>query len=232
MPPKKNAIKKKPAKFVFEFADLALIGQAVRKEFEGAPPAPLRHRSRAPPDAPGWPVGSGHGIFPGRVSKVDKATGYFTVAYEDGDNEELQREELQKLLAKSAKLPPAAVTAPPRSSITAKVAAARICACTACACTARKYHARITYETSTHHARTTHAPCRAHACACASRRGAGVFERHAARLHAEHLLRRAAQAQAHRPRAPWRLQGAYSACLTHSLHSLHAFCLSLHTPHS
>ena len=41
MPPKKSAAKnKKPAKFVFEFADLALIGQPVRKEFEGVPPTP------------------------------------------------------------------------------------------------------------------------------------------------------------------------------------------------
>tara|TARA_B100000780_G_scaffold6485_1_gene5017 strand:+ start:255 stop:722 length:468 start_codon:yes stop_codon:yes gene_type:complete len=55
------------------------------------------------------------------VSNVDKATGYFTISYEDGDDEELQRDELQKLLAKSAKLPPAAAAAaPPRSGITAK----------------------------------------------------------------------------------------------------------------
>ena len=51
MPPKKSAAKnKKPAKFVFEFADLALIGQPVRKEFEGVPPTPqpaAAHCSRA-----------------------------------------------------------------------------------------------------------------------------------------------------------------------------------------
>ncbi len=82
-----------------------------------------RH-SPPPPTAltlPAWRGASGHGIFTGRVSNVDKATGYFTISYEDGDDEELQRDELQKLLAKSAKLPPAAAAAaPPRSGITAK----------------------------------------------------------------------------------------------------------------
>ena len=52
MPPKKSAAKnKKPAKFVFEFADLALIGQPVRKEFEGVPPTPqptAAHCAHAP----------------------------------------------------------------------------------------------------------------------------------------------------------------------------------------
>ena len=42
-----------------------------------------RHRSHAP----GWHGASGHGIFTGRVSNVDKASGYFTVSYEDGDDE-------------------------------------------------------------------------------------------------------------------------------------------------
>ena len=122
MPPKKGAAKnKKPATFVFEFSDLALIGQPVRKEFEGVPPTPQPSRRRPPPHAPAWRGASGFGIFTGRVSNIDKATGYFTISYEDGDDEELQRDELQKLLAKSAKLPPAAAAAaPPRSGITAK----------------------------------------------------------------------------------------------------------------
>ena len=86
MPTKKVAPKKKkPDKFVFEISDLKLIGQPVHKEFEGAPPAPPPHTATA--HAPGWHGAPGHGIFTGRVSNVDKASGYFTVSYEDGDDE-------------------------------------------------------------------------------------------------------------------------------------------------
>ena len=86
MPTKKVAPKKKkPDKFVFEISDLKLIGQPVHKEFEGAPPARPPHSATA--HAPGWHGASGHGIFTGRVSNVDKASGYFTVSYEDGDDE-------------------------------------------------------------------------------------------------------------------------------------------------
>ena len=77
-----------------------------------------RH-SPPPPTAltlPAWRGASGHGIFTGRVSNIDKATGYFTISYEDGDDEELQRDELQKLLAKSAKLPPAAAAVTPAAA--------------------------------------------------------------------------------------------------------------------
>ena len=86
MPTKKVAPKKKkPDKFVFEISDLKLIGQPVHKEFEGAPPAPPPHTATA--HASGWHGAPGHGIFTGRVSNVDKASGYFTVSYEDGDDE-------------------------------------------------------------------------------------------------------------------------------------------------
>ena len=86
MPTKKVAPKKKkPDKFVFEISDLKLIGQPVHKEFEGAPPAPPPHTATA--HASGWHGASGHGIFTGRVSNVDKSSGYFTVSYEDGDDE-------------------------------------------------------------------------------------------------------------------------------------------------
>ena len=86
MPTKKVAPKKKkPDKFVFEISDLKLIGQPVHKEFEGAPPAPPPYTATA--HAPGWHGAPGHGIFTGRVSNVDKASGYFTVSYEDGDDE-------------------------------------------------------------------------------------------------------------------------------------------------
>jgi len=86
MPAKKVAPKKKkPDKFVFEISDLKLIGQPVHKEFEGAPPAPPPYTATA--HAPGWHGAPGHGIFTGRVSNVDKASGYFTVSYEDGDDE-------------------------------------------------------------------------------------------------------------------------------------------------
>ena len=88
MPTKKVAPKKKkPDKFVFEISDLKLIGQPVHKEFEGAPPAPPPHTCATTAHAPGWHGASGHGIFTGRVSNVDKASGYFTVSYEDGDDE-------------------------------------------------------------------------------------------------------------------------------------------------
>ena len=86
MPTKKVAPKKKkPDKFVFDISDLKLIGQPVHKEFEGAPPAPPPHTATA--HASGWHGAPGHGIFTGRVSNVDKASGYFTVSYEDGDDE-------------------------------------------------------------------------------------------------------------------------------------------------
>ena len=65
--------------------DLKLIGQLVHKEFEGAPSAPPPHTPTA--HAHGWHGAPGHGIFTGRVSNVDKASGYFTVSYEDGDDE-------------------------------------------------------------------------------------------------------------------------------------------------
>ena len=48
-----------------------------------------RHRRTPPPltRPAGWHGAPGHGIFTGRVSNVDKASGYFTVSYEDGDDE-------------------------------------------------------------------------------------------------------------------------------------------------
>ena len=102
MPPKKQAAPprkpkgalKKVMKHVDSLQGLALIGTVVHKEFDG------------------------HGSFTGRVVDFERATGFFKVVYDDGDDEELSLDELTKLITKKSALAKAEEAAVPAAAAT------------------------------------------------------------------------------------------------------------------